>query len=61
VAALIAGGSAAAVFEATGSWGPAFLGSAMLAALACVMAIRLKKIPLPAKSGVPVAAMTTEP
>ncbi len=57
VAALIAGGSAAAVFEATGSWRPAFFGSAMLVALALVMAIRLKKIPLPSKSEVPAAAL----
>jgi OFA family oxalate/formate antiporter-like MFS transporter len=59
VAALIGGGSAAAVFEATGSWGPAFFGSAMLAALACMMAIRLKKIPLPVKNGAPVGTMST--
>ncbi|MEP7351864.1 MAG: oxalate/formate MFS antiporter [Acidobacteriota bacterium] len=49
VASIIAGGAAAALFESTHSWGPAFYGSAVLAAISATMAIGLKKMPLPVK------------
>jgi OFA family oxalate/formate antiporter-like MFS transporter len=49
VASIIAGGLAATLFERTGSWGPAFYGSAALALISAGMAIRLKSMPLPAK------------
>jgi OFA family oxalate/formate antiporter-like MFS transporter len=49
VASIVAGGLAATIFEMTGSWGPAFYGSAMLALISVFMATRLKKMPLPVK------------
>ncbi|MEO8096265.1 MAG: oxalate/formate MFS antiporter [Acidobacteriota bacterium] len=59
VASIIAGGAAAQLFEVTKSWAPAFYGSAVLAMIAAVMAVVLKKMPLPVKkdlpSGVPVS------
>ena len=56
VASIIGGGLAATIFEAYGSWGPAFYGSAMLALIAAFMAIRLKGMTLPVKQGVQAAS-----
>lgn len=49
VASILAAGLAAQLFEMTGSWGPAFYGSAVLALVSAAMAIGLKKMPLPVK------------
>lgn len=49
VASILAGGSAAMLFEYAGSWGPAFYGSAALAMISCLMAVGLLKMPLPEK------------
>jgi OFA family oxalate/formate antiporter-like MFS transporter len=49
VASILAAGLAAQLFEMTGSWGPAFYGSAVLALVSAGMAIGLKKMPLPVK------------
>ena len=58
VASIVGGGLAATVFEMTGSWGPAFYGSAMLALISAFMATRLKKMLLPVKGHAPSASMT---
>lgn len=60
VASILAGGLAAMLLKATGSWGPAFYGSAALALVSAGMAIGLKKMPLPVKrdSQVPIALST---
>jgi OFA family oxalate/formate antiporter-like MFS transporter len=50
VASILAGGLAAMLLKVTGSWGPAFYGSAALALVSAGMAIGLKKMPLPTKS-----------
>jgi hypothetical protein len=55
VASIVGGGLAATIFEMSGSWGPAFYGSAMLALISAFMATRLKKIPLPVKPHAPAA------
>ena len=49
VASIVGGGLAATIFEMSGSWGPAFYGSAMLALISVFMATRLKKMPMPVK------------
>jgi len=49
VAAILAGGLAAQLFEKTGTWTTAFYGSATLAFLAALMAIGLIAMPLPSK------------
>ncbi|MEO5922253.1 MAG: oxalate/formate MFS antiporter [Bryobacteraceae bacterium] len=49
VASIIAGGLAAQLFESSGSWGPAFYGSAVLALISAGMALGLMKLPLPSK------------
>lgn len=49
VASILAAGLAAQLFESTGSWGPAFYGSAALALVSAAMAVGLKKMPLPVK------------
>lgn len=49
VASILALGLAARLFESTGSWGPAFYGSAALALISALMAVGLKKMPLPMK------------
>ena len=49
VASILAGGLAAQLFESTRSWAPAFYGSAVLAMIAAVMAIGLRRMPLPQK------------
>jgi len=58
VASILAGGAAAWLFTSTGTWAPAFYGSAVLAMISCVMAVRLRKMPLPAKQTTPLPAMT---
>jgi OFA family oxalate/formate antiporter-like MFS transporter len=55
VASILAGGAAAQLFDSTGSWAPAFYGSAVLALLSCLMAAWLKRMPLPVKPA-PVSA-----
>jgi OFA family oxalate/formate antiporter-like MFS transporter len=57
VASILAGALAAKLFESTGSWGPAFYGSAVLALISAGMAIGLKKMPLPRKGDLPAGAM----
>jgi OFA family oxalate/formate antiporter-like MFS transporter len=50
-ASLLGGGLAAALFEVTGTWDYAFFGSAALALLAALMALYVRRMPLPQKSG----------
>ena len=50
IASIVGGGLAARLFEATGTWNAAFYGSAVLALCAALMAVGLRKMPLPAKS-----------
>lgn len=50
VASILGGGVAAQMFQRYGSWAPAFYGSAALALLAGIMALALRKIPLPRKA-----------
>ncbi len=57
VASILAGGLAAQLFESSGSWGPAFYGSAVLALISAGMAVGLMKLPLPSKQEQP----ATEP
>jgi MFS transporter, OFA family, oxalate/formate antiporter len=61
VASIIAGGAAAALFESTGSWAPAFYGSAALALVSAGMALGLMKLPLPSKKDLPATAVVTQP
>jgi len=49
VASIIAGGLAALLFEKFGSWSAAFYGSAVLALVSGLMAVALKRLPLPCK------------
>ena len=49
-ASLLGGGIAATLFEKTGSWNYAFLGSAGLALLSALMALYVRRIPLPQKA-----------
>ena len=49
-AALVGGGLAATIFEMTGTWDYAFFASAALALLAAVMALYVRRMPLPQKS-----------
>jgi OFA family oxalate/formate antiporter-like MFS transporter len=58
LASILASGAAATLFEWTHSWAPAFYGSAVLAAISALMAIALKKMPLPVK-GARATATTT--
>jgi len=50
VASLVGGGIAATLFEKTGTWNYAFFGSAALALLSALMALYVRRIPLPQKS-----------
>jgi OFA family oxalate/formate antiporter-like MFS transporter len=50
VASLVGSGIAATLFEKTGTWDYAFFGSAALALLAALMALYVRKMPLPQKS-----------
>ncbi len=58
VASIIAGGLAATLFESSGSWGPAFYGSAALALVSTGMALGLMKLPLPSKKDLPATSAT---
>ena len=49
VASILGGGLAAILFQQFGSWSAAFYGSATLALIAGLMAIALRKAPLPRK------------
>ena len=49
-ASLLGSGLAATLFEKTGTWNYAFFGSAALALLSALMALYLRRIPLPQKS-----------
>jgi OFA family oxalate/formate antiporter-like MFS transporter len=49
-ASLLGGGLAATLFEKTGTWNYAFFVSAVLALLAALMALYVRRIPLPQKS-----------
>jgi OFA family oxalate/formate antiporter-like MFS transporter len=49
VASILGGGLAAKLFEATGTWSAAFYGSAILALCAGLMAMGLRRMPLPQK------------
>ena len=48
-ASLLGGGLAATLFEKTGTWNYAFYGSAALALLSALMALYVRRIPLPQK------------
>ncbi len=52
IASIIAGGLAAVLFEKFGSWSAAFYGSALLALISGVLALVLKRVPLPQNSQV---------
>jgi len=52
VASIIGGGLAAVLFEKFGSWSAAFYGSAMLALISGLLALVLKRVPLPLKATV---------
>ena len=52
-ASLLGGGLAATLFEKTGSWNYAFFGSAALALLSALMALYVRRIPLPQKKALP--------
>ncbi len=47
IASIIAGGLAAVLFEKFGSWSAAFYGSALLALISGLLALVLKRVPLP--------------
>ena len=49
VASIIGGGMAALLFEKFGSWSAAFYGSAIMALISGVLAVVLKRVPLPAR------------
>ena len=50
VASLVGSGIAARLFEKTGTWNYAFFGSAALALVAALMALYVRRIPLPQKA-----------
>jgi OFA family oxalate/formate antiporter-like MFS transporter len=52
-ASLMGGGIAATLFEKTGTWNYAFFGSACLALLSALMALYVRRIPLPKKAEQP--------
>jgi OFA family oxalate/formate antiporter-like MFS transporter len=60
-ASLLGGGLAAALFEVTGTWDYAFFGSAALALLAALMALYVRRMPLPQKSRRVAEAKPTAP
>jgi len=53
VASIIGGGIAALLFERTGSWNAVFYGSAVLALCSALIALALRKMPLPSKQEQP--------
>jgi MFS transporter, OFA family, oxalate/formate antiporter len=58
-ASLLGGGLAATLFEKTGSWNYAFYGSSALALLSALMALYVRRIPLPQKAVQP--ALSVQP
>jgi OFA family oxalate/formate antiporter-like MFS transporter len=54
-ASLLGSGIAASLFEKTGTWNYAFFGSAALAMISALMALYVRKMPLPQKRTVPEA------
>jgi OFA family oxalate/formate antiporter-like MFS transporter len=56
-AALLGSGIAATLFEKTGTWNYAFYGSAALALLSALMALFVRRIPLPQKSPQPAVSV----
>ena len=58
-ASLLGGGLAATLFEKTGSWNYAFFGSSALALLSALMALYVRRIPLPQKALQP--ALSVQP
>ena len=56
-ASLLGGGLAATLFEKTGTWNYAFYGSALLALVSALMALYVRRIPLPQKSLRPVLSV----
>jgi OFA family oxalate/formate antiporter-like MFS transporter len=58
-ASLMGSGIAATLFEKTGTWNYAFYGSAALALLAALMALFVRRIPLPQKEAQP--ALSAQP
>jgi OFA family oxalate/formate antiporter-like MFS transporter len=58
-ASLLGGGLAATLFEKTGTWNYAFFGSAVLALLSALMALYVRRIPLPRKAAVSIATSVT--
>src|SRR5215472_5443284 len=58
-ASLMGSGIAATLFEKTGTWNYAFYGSAALALLAALMALFVRRIPLPQKEAQP--ALSVQP
>jgi OFA family oxalate/formate antiporter-like MFS transporter len=58
-ASLLGSGIAASLFEKTGTWNYAFFASAALALLAALMALYVRKIPLPQKSGAQALSVQT--
>jgi MFS transporter, OFA family, oxalate/formate antiporter len=58
-ASLLGGGIAATLFERTGSWNYAFFGSAALALISALMALYVRRMPLPQKHLAP--ALTVQP
>src|ERR1700752_4329262 len=51
-ASLLGSGIAATLFEKTGTWNYAFIGSAVLAVVSAFMALYVRRIPLPQKTTV---------
>jgi OFA family oxalate/formate antiporter-like MFS transporter len=60
MAAILAGGLAAQLFERTGTWTVVFYGSAALALLAALMAVGLIAMPLPTKGNNAAAAVAVK-
>jgi OFA family oxalate/formate antiporter-like MFS transporter len=58
-ASLMGSGIAATLFEKTGTWNYAFVGSAALALLSALMALYVRRIPLPQKSAQPALGVQT--
>jgi OFA family oxalate/formate antiporter-like MFS transporter len=56
-ASLLGSGIAATLFEKTGTWNYAFYGSAAIALLAAMMALFVRRIPLPQKSVEPLLSV----
>jgi OFA family oxalate/formate antiporter-like MFS transporter len=56
-ASLLGSGIAATLFEKTGTWNYAFIGSAVLALCSALMALFVRRIPLPQKSSEPVLSV----